>query len=63
MEFRLSEIEEQRAEAFTAAIKEIYGEVGTIKYIFSPAGGIGVGVEIYSEKLDVTKDITDYESW
>lgn len=63
MEFKLTEIEEQRVKEFESALKEIYGETGIIKFIFSPVSGIGVGVEIHSEKANITKDITDYESW
>jgi hypothetical protein len=60
--FVLNEIEEERAKKFCDAIKEIYGEVGTISYIFTESG-IGYGVDIYSKLLDKKKDITDYESW
>lgn len=63
MEFKLTELEEKRAEQFKEAVKEVYGEYGTFKYIFTPANGIGVGVEIHSERANITKDITDYDSW
>ena len=63
MEFKLTEVENKRAEDFCNALKEVYGEVGTIKYIFTPASGLGYGVDIHSEKANITKDITDYESW
>jgi hypothetical protein len=63
MEFKLTEIEEQRVKEFEAALKEIYGDTGTLKFIFTPASGLGYGVEIHSEKANITKDITDYESW
>lgn len=61
--FVLNEVEEQRAEQFKEAVKEVYGEYGKFQYIFSPGSGIGYGVEIHSEKANTTKDITDYESW
>ena len=63
MEFKLTEVEIKRAEDFCNALKEVYGEVGTIKYIFTPASGLGYGVDIHSEKANITKDITDYERW
>jgi len=63
MEFKLTEVEIQRAEEFENALVQIYGETGVIKYIFTPATGLGYGVEIHSEKANITKDITDYESW
>jgi len=63
MEFKLTEVEIQRAKEFENALIQIYGETGTIKYIFTPASGLGYGVDIHSEKANITKDITDYESW
>jgi hypothetical protein len=63
MEFKLTEVEIQRAKEFENALIQIYGETGTIKYIFTPAAGLGYGVDIHSEKANITKDITDYESW
>jgi hypothetical protein len=63
MEFKLSEIEEARVKEFEEALIQIYGETGTIKYIFTPASGLGYGIEIHSEKANITKDITDYDSW
>ena len=63
MEFKLSEVEIQRAKEFENALIQIYGETGVIKYIFTPASGLGYGVDIHSEKANITKDITDYESW
>jgi len=63
MEFKLNEVENKRAEEFENALVQIYGETGVIKYIFTPATGLGYGVEIHSEKANITKDITDYESW
>jgi hypothetical protein len=63
MEFKLSEIEEARVKEFETALIQIYGEVGTIDYIFRPADGLGVSVFLHSHKADTTKDITDYESW
>ena len=63
MEFKLSEIEEARVKEFETALIQIYGETGTIKYIFTPATGLGYAIEIRSEKANITKDITDYESW
>ena len=63
MEFKLTEVEIQRAKEFENALIQIYGETGVIKYIFTPATGLGYGVEIHSEKANITKDITDYESW
>jgi hypothetical protein len=63
MEFKLTEVEIQRAKEFENALVQIYGETGVIKYIFTPATGLGYGVDIHSEKANITKDITDYESW
>ena len=63
MEFKLTEVENQRAKEFENALIQIYGETGVIKYIFTPASGLGYGVDIHSEKANITKDITDYESW
>ena len=63
MEFKLTEKEEERVKEFEAALVQIYGETGTIKYIFTPASGLGYGIEIHSEKANITKDITDYENW
>ena len=63
MEFKLTEVENKRVEEFENALVQIYGETGVIKYIFTPASGLGYGVEIHSEKANITKDITDYESW
>jgi len=63
MEFKLNEVENKRVEEFENALVQIYGETGVIKYIFTPATGLGYGVEIHSEKANITKDITDYESW
>jgi hypothetical protein len=63
MEFKLTEVEIQRAKEFENALIQIYGETGVIKYIFTPASGLGYGVDIHSEKANITKDITDYESW
>jgi hypothetical protein len=63
MEFKLTEVEIQRAKEFEKALIQIYGETGTIKYIFTPASGLGHGIEIHSERANITKDITDYESW
>jgi len=63
MEFKLTEVEEARVKEFETALMQIYGEVGIIKYIFTPATGLGYGIEIHSEKANITKDITDYESW
>ena len=63
MEFKLSEIEEARVKEFEAALIQIYGETGIIKFIFTPAAGLGYGIEIHSEKANITKDITDYENW
>jgi hypothetical protein len=63
MEFKLTEVEIQRAKEFENALIQIYGETGTIKYIFTPTSGLGYGVDIHSEKANITKDITDYESW
>jgi hypothetical protein len=63
MEFKLTEVENKRVEEFENALVQIYGETGVIKYIFTPATGLGYGVEIHSEKANITKDITDYESW
>ena len=63
MEFKLNEVEKKRAEEFENALIQIYGETGVIKYIFTPASGLGYGVDIHSEKANITKDITDYESW
>ena len=63
MEFKLTEVEIQRAKEFENALIQIYGETGTIKYIFTPASGLGYGVDIHSEKANITKDITDYDSW
>ena len=63
MEFKLTEIEEARVKEFEAALTQIYGETGVIKFIFTPASGLGYGIEIHSVKANITKDITDYESW
>ena len=63
MEFKLTEVEIQRAKEFENALIQIYGETGVIKYIFTPASGLGYGIEIHSVKANITKDITDYESW
>jgi len=63
MEFKLTEVETQRAKEFENALIQIYGDTGVIKYIFTPASGLGYGVDIHSEKANITKDITDYESW
>ncbi len=63
MEFKLTEVEIQRAKEFENALIQIYGETGAIKYIFTPASGLGYGIEIHSVKANITKDITDYESW
>ena len=63
MEFKLTEVEEARVREFEMALKQIYGETGTIKFIFTPATGLGYAIEIHSEKANITKDITDYESW
>lgn len=63
MEFKLNEVENKRAEEFENALVQIYGETGVIKYIFTPASGLGYGVDIHSEKANITKDITDYDSW
>ncbi len=63
MEFKLTEVEIQRAKEFENALIQIYGETGVIKYIFTPASGLGYGVDIHSEKANITKDITDYDSW
>ena len=63
MEFKLTEKEVERVKEFEAALVQIYGETGVIKFIFTPANGLGYGVDIHSEKANITKDITDYESW
>jgi hypothetical protein len=63
MEFKLTEVEIQRAKEFETALVQIYGETGVIKYIFTPATGLGYGIEIHSVKANITKDITDYDSW
>jgi hypothetical protein len=63
MEFKLTEVEEARVKEFENALVQIYGETGVIKYIFTPASGLGYGIEIHSVKANTTKDITDYESW
>ena len=62
MEFKLSEKEEERVKEFEAALLQIYGETGPLKFIFTPIPGLGYAVEVRSEKANVTKDITDYES-
>lgn len=63
MEFKLTEVEEARVKEFENALMQIYGETGVIKFIFTPASGLGYGIEIHSVKANITKDITDYESW
>jgi hypothetical protein len=63
MEFKLTEVEEARVKEFENALVQIYGETGVIKFIFTPASGLGYGIEIHSVKANITKDITDYESW
>ena len=63
MEFKLTEKEEERVKEFEAALVQIYGETGVIKFIFTPAAGLGYGIEVHSVKANTTKDITDYESW
>jgi hypothetical protein len=63
MEFKLTEVEEARVKEFENALVQIYGETGVIKYIFTPASGLGYAIEIHSVKANTTKDITDYESW
>ena len=63
MEFKLTEVEEARVKEFENALIQIYGETGVIKFIFTPASGLGYGIEIHSVKANTTKDITDYESW
>jgi hypothetical protein len=60
--FDLNEKEQEAANKFQKAIREIYGEYGKFKYIFTPTG-IGYGIDIYSDLSDTHKDITDVSNW
>jgi len=60
--FDLNINEQEVANKFKDAVKEIYGEYGEFKYIFTPTG-IGYGIDIYSDLADTHKDITDYNSF
>jgi len=60
--FSLTSKEEEEADKFKAAVKEIYGEWGMFRYTFSPTG-IGSGVEIHSDLANTSKNITDIDSW
>lgn len=59
----LNEVEEESLERWKKAISEIYeGDPGNITFTVT-IGAIGVKVIAHSDKVNVTKDITDYDSW
>jgi len=62
MKFELNEKEVQNLEELKSAVKLIHDDTGTITYSFVE-GAIGTTVKVTFEKHNITKDITDYNSW
>lgn len=59
----LNEAEEKALKKWKDAISEIYeGDPGNITFTVT-IGAIGVKVIAHSDKVNATKDITDYDSW
>ena len=61
-QFKTNMVERKRIDVFKEQTKKHYGEYGTYEYIFTPTG-IGMAVEIKSEKSGIKIDVTDYDSW
>lgn len=62
MKFDLNEKELATLEAWQKEIKNKFGNYGGFKYTFTPTG-IGTGISVYSDLLDESLNITDYDSW
>lgn len=63
MEFKLNEIEKERAEKFYKYCKKkTKGQDVNMSYHFYPTG-IGTSVSVASETLKIIVDITDLSSW
>lgn len=70
VEFKLNNIEEERANAFMEKHKacrpkknnDMFQQFAPYSYIFTPTG-ISVGVKIVCPYCGKEKDITDYDCW
>lgn len=60
--FDLDDDQAAKLEKWTDALKEIYGEVGTLEFRFKPMG-IGTCAEVYSENANASISLTDVSKW
>lgn len=61
MTFDLNETEIKNFEEIKSAIMMLFdGDIGQFQFIFHESNGIGRVIEVYSERLDMRWDITDY---
>lgn len=71
MTFTLNKIEEENYKKSLEALNFLLDDTDDIKSVFSfsPGGGLGVMVKVTligkkgDDKIEITKDITDYASW
>lgn len=62
MGFHIGMSQHKKLKEWQEAIKQVFGEYGFYKYIFTP-DGIGCGVEVYSELAKRTLDLTEVENY
>lgn len=63
MEFKLNEKELETLEHLKESVIILFGKLGNITYSFQTNSGIGQKAIVIFEDYNITKDITDYESW
>lgn len=64
-EFKLTHNEIISYNKLKDAVRMLHGNdvADNVKICFSLGGGIGVGVKVIFDKINLEKDITDYTSW
>jgi len=60
--FNLNESQISKLEKWQSKIKKKFGNYGEFTYSFTPTG-IGDIVKVYSNLLDETIDLSEYENW
>lgn len=64
-QFSLTPKEIESYNEIKEAVKMLHGSevADKVKICFSLGSGIGVGVKLIFDKINLEKDITDYDSW
>jgi hypothetical protein len=58
----LNDKQQKEFDEWKAALKKIYGECGSFRWIIEPTG-IGSGIKVHSLLANATLDLTDVDGW